>query len=165
MRIHSFVGIMSQPTKIHRSKKSPACRASRCVFTPRCVFIHDPRLRGPTEAYLYQNNKSKKSSGGRGGRGGGPLGKDIFYWPDMRRTDAYGNAASESPLVCPCGGIIYLRSRAGLPGVAAWFRCSEDGRPVRGSDARVRDTSFQSGCVVCVLRDKSKTTHAAQDSQ
>eukprot|EP00903_Cladosiphon_okamuranus_P022090 g20313.t1 len=61
-----------------------------CPYFSRCVFIHDPRIRGPTDAYLYQT-KIKKGHDDTG-KGRSPLGRDIFYWPDMLRTDAHGNA-------------------------------------------------------------------------
>ncbi|CAB1110836.1 unnamed protein product [Ectocarpus sp. CCAP 1310/34] len=57
----------------------------------RCVFIHDPRIRGPTAAYLYNHHGKRSHSARSGGSVGSPLGRDIFYWPDMPRTDADGN--------------------------------------------------------------------------
>ena len=58
----------------------------------RCVFIHDPRIRGPTDATLYQRSNSSRGDGGTSM--GSPFGRDIFYWPDMPRTDAQLNTAS-----------------------------------------------------------------------
>ncbi|CAM9639191.1 unnamed protein product [Ectocarpus sp. 6 AP-2014] len=62
-----------------------------CPYFSRCVFIHDPRIRGPTAAYLYKHNGNRSHSTRSGGSVGSPLGRDIFYWPDMPRTDADGN--------------------------------------------------------------------------
>ncbi len=59
-----------------------------CGCVARCVFIHDPRLRGSTDAILYQRRKGAK---GGGTSMGSPFGRDIFYWPDMPRTDTHGN--------------------------------------------------------------------------
>ncbi|CAM9182668.1 unnamed protein product [Ectocarpus sp. 12 AP-2014] len=62
-----------------------------CPYFSRCVFIHDPRIRGPTAAYLYKHNGKRSHSSRSGGSVGSPLGRDIFYWPDMPRTDADDN--------------------------------------------------------------------------
>ncbi|CAM9212926.1 unnamed protein product [Ectocarpus sp. 8 AP-2014] len=75
-----------------------------CPYFSRCVFIHDPRIRGPTAAYLYKHNGNRSHSTRSGGSVGSPLGRDIFYWPDMPRTDANGNKVwrgARSPLLPP----------------------------------------------------------------
>lgn len=59
----------------------------------RCVFIHDPRVKGPNDAWLYSSGHGRHGSTGYGGSGGSssPFGRDTFYWPDMVRTDVLGN--------------------------------------------------------------------------
>eukprot|EP00904_Undaria_pinnatifida_P008246 jgi/Undpi1/4551/HiC_scaffold_18.g07905.m1 len=64
---------------------------------PLCVFIHDPRIRGPNDAYLYSVN-DHKSGKGKGGGVGSPFGRDTFYWPDMRRTDVDGTSVPPSAI-------------------------------------------------------------------
>ncbi|CAM9350869.1 unnamed protein product [Ectocarpus sp. 12 AP-2014] len=68
-----------------------------CPYFSRCVFIHDPRIRGPTAAYLYKHNDKRSHSARSGGSVGSPLGRDIFYWPDMPRTDADDNEIMGAP--------------------------------------------------------------------
>ncbi|CAM9534298.1 unnamed protein product [Ectocarpus sp. 4 AP-2014] len=70
-----------------------------CPYFSRCVFIHDPRICGPSAAYLYKHHGKRSHSARSGGSVGSPLGRDIFYWPDMPRTDADDN--KRSPLLPP----------------------------------------------------------------
>lgn len=56
------------------------------------MFIHDPRISGPNDAYLYSVNDHKSGSGRGGGGVGSPFGRDTFYWPDMPRTDGDGKS-------------------------------------------------------------------------
>ncbi|CAM9199820.1 unnamed protein product, partial [Sphacelaria rigidula] len=64
-----------------------------CPYFARCVFIHDPRVKGPNDAWLYSSGHGRHGSTGYGGSGGSssPFGRDTFYWPDMVRTDVLGN--------------------------------------------------------------------------
>ncbi|CAM9356838.1 unnamed protein product, partial [Hapterophycus canaliculatus] len=69
-----------------------------CPYFTRCVFIHDPRIRGPMDAYIYHASASNSESGGRGGVSvGSPMGRDIFYWPDTRRTRSQSNTVRRRP--------------------------------------------------------------------
>lgn len=66
----------------------PPCSLGRGIdLVRRCVFIHDPRISGPNDAYLYSVNDHKSGSGRGGGGVGSPFGRDTFYWPDMPRTN------------------------------------------------------------------------------
>jgi len=96
----SFHGEGKKKKKFSENRKVSPC--SRDVpprfLAARCVFIHDPRLRGSTDAILYQRRK-----GSEGGTSmGSPLGRDIFYWPDMPRRDNHGNTVSRfHAMPCP----------------------------------------------------------------
>ncbi|CAM9333816.1 unnamed protein product, partial [Ectocarpus fasciculatus] len=89
-----------------------------CPYFSRCVFIHDPRIRGPNAAYLYKHNSNRSNSGKSGGSVGSPLGRDIFYWPDMPRTDAGSNAVRISTFLWADAPLASLPLR-GLPQLPA----------------------------------------------
>lgn len=44
----------------------------------RCVFIHDPRVKGPVEAWLYAGCQAKSPSAY-------PSSDNSFFFPDMSR--------------------------------------------------------------------------------
>lgn len=74
-------------------RTDPVCPLGRNITrVHRCVFIHDPRISGPNDAYLYAVNDHKSGSGRGGGGVGSPFGRDTFYWPDMPRTEGEGKS-------------------------------------------------------------------------
>lgn len=48
-------------------------------LTGRCVFIHDPRVKGPLEAWLYAGHQTKSSAAAY------PSSDSSFFFPDMPR--------------------------------------------------------------------------------
>ncbi|CAM9605208.1 unnamed protein product [Ascophyllum nodosum] len=55
-----------------------------CPYASRCVFIHDPRVKGPIEAYLYARGHARSPSSAY------PSSDSSFFFPDVPRDpDSY----------------------------------------------------------------------------